>query len=596
MRSHRPVDRLAIAIGAAVVVLALAIYIATAARDLVFGDSPELIAVAATLGVAHPPGYPLWTVIAHLFSLLPVGPIPFRVGLVSVVCGTACVGVVYAIALRLSRSVPASAVAGFALAVQPLFWQWSIVPEVFALHALLSAVVIYCMLRWADAVASWRWLAGAALATGLGLANQQTIVLLAPAVLYLLWRHRRTLTREPSIPLKAAAALLIGLLPYGYLPLAASRDPVWSFGDLSSIDDVIGHVLRAQYGSGQLIVTPSLQGGSILDRLWALGSSSRLLDAALIVLGLVRLRRAEAFGFFIVALGVTGPLFIAYANADASIPLTRAVLERFFILPYVIGAPLVAPGIQTAAALLRQAVRGASPRIAETGVAAVTGVIALALAMAIWPTIDRSADHAARDFASDILASAPNGALLVVAGDAAAFPVEYVHTVEGTRPDVSIVHQTYLPADWYVRQLRRHDPTSGLTRVPASFREFLDVTARRDVYLAGDLLDGSTAGRYRGDPRGLLELVVSSVTPADPDADARETDRLFGAYHLPDRSGLKGRAFETIVANDYGLALVRVGQGFEGAKRLADARPWYERALRVVPDLPEAKAALARLK
>ena len=596
MRSGRPLDRLAVAVGAAVVALALGVYLATAARDLVFGDSPELVAVAVTLGVAHPPGYPLWTLIAHVFSLLPLGPIPFRVGLVSVVCGAAAVGVVYAIALRVSRSVPASAAAGLALAVQPVFWQWSIVAEVFALHALLSAVLIYCMLRWADAVGSWRWLAGAALAMGLGLANQQTIVLLAPAVLYLVWRHRRTLMRDPSIPLAAGAALLIGLLPYAYLPVAASRDPAWSFGDLSSIDDVIGHVLRAQYGSGQLIVTPSLQGGSIVDRLWAFGSSFGILNAALTALGLIRLRRAAALGFFVIALAVAGPLFLAYANADVSIPLTRAVLERFFILPYVVAAPLVAPGIQAAAALLRRVAHGASPRIAEAGVAAVVGAIALALAPSIWPTIDRSADHAPRDFASDILASAPNGAMLIVAGDAAAFPVEYVHTVEDARPDLSIVQQTYLPADWYVRQLLRRDPTSRLTRVPASFREFLDVTARQDVYLVGDLLDGSTSGRYRADPRGLLELVVAVAVPADPDADARETDRLFAAYHVPERSGLKGRAFETIVANDYGLALVRVGHGFEVAKRPADARPWYERALQVVPDLPDAKAALARLK
>jgi hypothetical protein len=236
------------------------------------------------------------------------------------------------------------------------------------------------------------------------------------------------------------------------------------------------------------------------------------------------------------------------------------------------------------------------PRATEAVAAAAALAIAALFATSAWPASDRRDDHAARDFATDILASAPSGVMLIVAGDAAAFPVEYALTVEGARPDLALVHLTYQPADWYARHLRRHDPTIAFDRAPASFRAFLDAMAQRQIYLVGDLLDDSTTGRYRGDPRGILELVASATVQADPDVAARETDRLFGQYHVPDRAGLRGRAFETIVANDYGLAQVRVGRGYEAASRLADAKAWYERALRTVPDLPDAKSALARLK
>jgi 4-amino-4-deoxy-L-arabinose transferase-like glycosyltransferase len=365
----RSSGRAAIVGGGLVVAATLAVYLGTAARDIVFGDSPELIAVAATLGVAHPPGYPLWTVVAHVFSVLPLGPLPLRVGLVSVISGATCAGVVYAIALRLSRSVAAGAAAALIVAVQPVVWQWSIVAEVFALNALLGAIVVYCLLRWSERPASWRWLAAAGFAGGLGLANQQTIVLLAPAGAYLVWRHRRALLREPSMALKAAGALILGLVPYVYLPIAASRDPAWSFGDLSSIGDVVGHVLRSEYGSGQLIVAPTLQGGAISDRLLALGSAIGVLEGTLAIIGLAQLarHRAEVFRFVAIALAFTGPLFVAYANADVTIPLTRAVLERFFVLPYVIAAPLVAPGLQLVAELARRVVPRADPRVAPRG-------------------------------------------------------------------------------------------------------------------------------------------------------------------------------------------------------------------------------------
>jgi hypothetical protein len=177
--------------------------------------------------------------------------------------------------------------------------------------------------------------------------------------------------------------------------------------------------------------------------------------------------------------------------------------------------------------------------------------------------------------------------------------VQYLHTVEGARPDLAIVHKTYLPADWYARHLRRHEP--ALTSLPArsdapwtSLRAFLAANSSRPTYLAGDILDDTTV--FRGDPRGLLELVVPVAQPADPDAAGRETDRLFAQYHPADPLAVRGRAFEEIVLNDYGFALLRTGRAFELAKRPVEARAWYERALRLIPDFVDAKTALSRVR
>src|SRR5438105_13439048 len=108
---------------AAVVVGAvLVLYFFTAARDIVVGDTPELITAAATLGVAHPPGYPMFTMLGHLFSLLPFGPIPFRVNLLSVICDALAAALIFLTALRLTKSHVASALAALLVAVNPLFW------------------------------------------------------------------------------------------------------------------------------------------------------------------------------------------------------------------------------------------------------------------------------------------------------------------------------------------------------------------------------------------------------------------------------------------------------------------------------------------
>jgi hypothetical protein len=125
--SSRPdLESLVVALIIAAVVGTL--YFLTAARDIVVGDTGELITAAVSLGVAHPPGYPLFTMLGHLFSWLPFSSIPFRVNLLGVVCGTLTAWAVYFTAFRLTRSRLAGAMAALFLAVNPTFWAWSARP------------------------------------------------------------------------------------------------------------------------------------------------------------------------------------------------------------------------------------------------------------------------------------------------------------------------------------------------------------------------------------------------------------------------------------------------------------------------------------
>jgi len=52
------------------------VYLFTLAPSVVQIDSGELAAVQATLGIAHPTGYPLFTIIGYIFSLI---PLPFTI-------------------------------------------------------------------------------------------------------------------------------------------------------------------------------------------------------------------------------------------------------------------------------------------------------------------------------------------------------------------------------------------------------------------------------------------------------------------------------------------------------------------------------------
>src|SRR6476659_9145750 len=68
---------------AAVFCLSLEIYISTLAPTVTLVDSGELTVAARFLGVAHPPGFPLYLMLAHLFSLIPIGSVAVRVNFAS---------------------------------------------------------------------------------------------------------------------------------------------------------------------------------------------------------------------------------------------------------------------------------------------------------------------------------------------------------------------------------------------------------------------------------------------------------------------------------------------------------------------------------
>jgi len=155
--------------------LAQSVYTLTLFPTVSYGDSGTLIAVAHTLGIAHQPGYPLYTLIAHLFTFIPIETIAWRVNLASAVFGAAGAGLLYMTMAQLTRSASASILAAGLYAFSPLVWQHSLVAEVFSLANLFAIIIAYLAVRYRMTGES-RGLYLLAFVTGLGLAHHQSLV------------------------------------------------------------------------------------------------------------------------------------------------------------------------------------------------------------------------------------------------------------------------------------------------------------------------------------------------------------------------------------------------------------------------------------
>lgn len=594
-----PASKLPLLVCLATIAAIGALYVRTAARDIVLGDSPELTGTAIVLGVAHPPGYPVWTILAHLFSLLPVGSLPFRISLFSVVAALVCLAIVYATAYRMSRSVIGSATAATALGLVPAVWAWSVVPEVFSLANALAAGLVFLLLAWhldrhpASFVA-------AAFIGGLGMAHHQTIALLAPAVLYLMWQHRRAF-RGGGLFARAALAFGAGLLPYLMLPIAAARQTSWNWGDVISPADLAAHVLRIGYGTGALVSEAKFQGGATAERVLSFGRSFTVGEAILLAIGLAALYRRDRVWFWFIAIAgaISGPAFIAYTNINLSVAVLQAVLERFFLLAHVVLAPIAALGVVAAAEALRKGLR--APRSMARLAAAFPAIgIAVGVALVQLPRVDQSENHAARTFAEDILASVRPNAILLVSGDAVISPIAYLRTIEGVRPDITFVQMPLLRGDWYVRQLKRDYP--GLViryqrfdGAPGTLRALVEQNDVQRFDIMGTLIDDSLGGTYGLYRRGLVEELRPRLFEVDLTAFAAQNDAALKSYRISDPASVAERPWERLILGDYGLVAYDVAGVFARSKRYAEARDWYARAIAIDPDLVEARAALKGL-
>eukprot|EP00500_Bicosoecida_sp_ms1_P007814 CAMPEP_0203820576 /NCGR_PEP_ID=MMETSP0115-20131106/40358_1 /ASSEMBLY_ACC=CAM_ASM_000227 /TAXON_ID=33651 /ORGANISM="Bicosoecid sp, Strain ms1" /LENGTH=772 /DNA_ID=CAMNT_0050729589 /DNA_START=252 /DNA_END=2566 /DNA_ORIENTATION=+ len=251
-------------------------YIRTLYPSVPGGDSGELIAESCNLGVAHPPGYPLFVLVTRAWldvtAALGVGGSPaWRANLLSAGFDVGAAFLIYKCVVILCRQRdmrchwPAFA-AGAMFALSPLVWLYAVGAEVFSLNNLFVAWLLYATLKYAD-TKSQGWLVFGAFLCGIALCNQHTAVLYeVPLVLWILWTQRRVITA--GLGVKLVLAGLVGLLPYVFLWYSDTyRRQMGSWGDCSTLKGFIRHFLRQDYGTFRLY-SRDKEAAGMLERTW----------------------------------------------------------------------------------------------------------------------------------------------------------------------------------------------------------------------------------------------------------------------------------------------------------------------------------------
>lgn len=196
----------------------LVLYIQTLVPSILDGEPGVYQYISSVLGIPDPPGFPLYMLLGYLWSLLPVGTLAYRMNLLSAFFGALTVDTLF-ITLRQQKLHWLAALgAGLTLAIVPPFWEYSTLASKYTLHTFLTVLLLAFLVKW-EITRQQIWLSVAMLTFGLGLTNNPTYLLLAPATtIFVVFVNERSL-RDPRLLLRSLALVVLPCVLYLYFPL-----------------------------------------------------------------------------------------------------------------------------------------------------------------------------------------------------------------------------------------------------------------------------------------------------------------------------------------------------------------------------------------
>jgi len=417
-------------------------------------DGGDLVTAAATGGIPHPSGYPLYLLLARAFQFLPIGTLAFRTNLLSLVAATLTAWLVYELIAR-SENPWAGLASALTFGLAPLVWSQAVITEVYALHILFVAVIV----SLSSGILSTRFTSrqldfALGLTFGLSLGNHVTTFLLLPLLFVNLPERPE---RMDAILRRLAWMLGSAALLYLTLPLRAIFNPPVNWYDPVTPGRFLSLITGSLYRGKLLALTPL----AVWDRL---RSTAGLL-----------LEQGGLVGLLLAALGLVvfskpTPLYRATlwtAASSLAFALLYGTHDSFvYLLPVCLAFAI---WVGTGLSGLMQVLRGYSSHFAPVLGAALI-LLLMFLAWTHRPLVDASHDTRAEVFGQEVLSQAPENAIIFAAGDRALFSLWYFHFALKERPDVAIVSKELLGFDWYQESLGQTYPDLQLPG-PLAFAE-----------------------------------------------------------------------------------------------------------------------------
>jgi hypothetical protein len=527
------------------------------------GDSGLLAAAAATGGIPHPPGFPSYVLVGHLFTKLPWGSVAWRLGLISVIASAGIIALIFRTIQHRNGAAAAFAASVF-LAFSYSFWSQAVNVETYALTNFV--IMLASFLVWQD---KSRWsLIGILLGVGAGL--NPIIIAIIPSLIFI------SLARGGLVRLGLGAwvAVVVALMTYSYLPVRASTHPFLNWGDPSTGDRFLRHVT----GGGLNILSSTAVNGFTGSIAWY--------GDAWVRFGHLLAVNTLGVGIMIIALGGYSLyirdrarfwywILLVFTNVSLAGLYTSGNRDSWFIMSFIAMAVFLGEGIHALWSACRvfassrsrppplhtiffakavTMLQNGSPSALFSGgppVIVLYGIffgISL-LPLIVWfPTMRHRAQSTFMEaYIVDLYRDLPQGAILVGGGETFNALTVYAREAMKLRPDVTPVDFTiYYGQAWYRENLKAQSAKLKIARnemplftdaleMSRMLEQFIAANSDRPAFVTGYLLrqpvyGGTTTAAYvpqsyQLEQHGVVYRVIASDSLSSRERSPEATDR-----------------------------------------------------------------------
>lgn len=469
--------------------IAFVFYILTIAPSVIEIDTGELAAVQCTLGIAHPTGYPIYTMLGYLFSLLPL-PFSkiFQMNLLAAIYCAAAV-TIFSITVKLvldnlnsfqfnkikkektkkkkqsdkskvvsihstfvlsdNVKIIAAVFSGLFLALSKTFWFQSTSVEVYSLHLLLITIVIFVLIKaflffdFEKSISKY-WIVFA-VTLALGFSNHMTTLLIIPGVAYLYFAKNGFNTKSiKQIIFMLLIFFPILILIYSYLPIRASQNPLMNWGNPTDWEHIIRHISGQQY---QVWLFSSSEAAAKQFNYFIENLPKEFsLTLIIVIVGLI-VSFIYARKFFIFNMIVFLSTVLYSINYDIN------DIDSYFLLAYISLAFFAVFGIVQ---VITFAVRNKMKIIIPIS------ILVLFLGLQFYSNYDQvnqKNNFIYEDYTKTLINSLPkNSIVFSYQWDYFISAAYYFQLVENFRKDVTVIDKELLRRSWYYNQLETNHP------------------------------------------------------------------------------------------------------------------------------------------
>lgn len=558
------------------------VYLTTMCRTVSFIDAGELATVASVLGIAHPTGYPLFSILGHCVLWIPLGNEEvLKLNIFSSMVVAVAVGVFLQVLLAGVRLADpkkrkgrdqsggekpelllAAAIASLVLGFSTTVWAQSVAVEVYGLHILLILVTILLFLRGIhedaeDSQSVPPRLIAALFFLGLSFSNHLTTILVVPALVYLYAKWYGVNRQAARRAVKLLPFFFLGLSPYLYLPIRARVHPPLNWGYPAELERLLWHVSGKQYRSWMFSSFDSAE-RQLNYFINHFPSEYSWLVIPIMLLGVWKAYRSSKIFFWFLVIAFVSCVFysINYEVHD---------IDSYFLLAYIVAGVFGFFGIT---AILEIVAEGWSKP-------ALSAVSVLLLALPVVQVtrnheeVSEADNYLAADYTHNIFVNAePNAVILTYQWDYFVAPSLYYQIVRKERPELIVIDKELLRRSWYFINLKNrypwliersqatvdaflaelykfehdlpYDPRVIEARYVEMINDFIDRSyGDRPVYV-GPEIEAEFGQQYSRIPNGLLFRLAREADNAIPRAvqigyrsasiDTRLTQAMRGLY------------------------------------------------------------------